>query len=127
MTLPPRKDQSTGANEVSLLKARVSELEGALGRASHMLDFRTHQLKLSGDKWCEAAEEALAGNPAALRNRVEMRKLGPVEFVQSDEEARAVLAIGGRSGSLAAKDVAAAPPLRNCRAISSQSEKEAGQ
>lgn len=48
-----------------------------------LLRLRDRQSESSRRYWVRAAEEALAGDPRALRNRVEMAKLGPVEIVQS--------------------------------------------
>lgn len=52
-------------------------------RLAHMLWLRTHQLELQQKYWLRDAELALAGDVRAIRNRVEMSKLGPVEIVQS--------------------------------------------
>ena len=52
-------------------------------RLLHFLKLRDRQIVQSQNYWLRAAEEALAGDPRALRLRVEMAKMPPVDIIQS--------------------------------------------
>lgn len=62
--------------------------------AEHLLKIRTRQLAMSSQKWCEAAEAALALLPGASSSthpayglwlRVQMHRAPPVEIVLSTD------------------------------------------
>lgn len=78
-------DGPEAARAIQDLEEEVGRLIAERDRAQHFLRLRDRQITTLRKFWLRDAEEALAGDLRALRNRVEMAKADPVEVVLSEE------------------------------------------